>query len=515
MNYSKKYLNSYLTQILSIILNLLAILIVTPRLAAFPDYLGVYTLATSLISYLAYGDLGFLMASTKLAAEAYARNSKKDLAYIGFAAAISLVAWIIFAFGLVAFWRVYSEQKLTGHDDAFRNFFSYVMLTLICFSPVLILRRIVQIFYAIRLEDYYLRVFFAFGSLIKILGSFYIVKQDPYGVGHYFLFGNGVDLLLVLVCFGFSFRRYGYSLTDFIKSIRLDPQIFRETKGLATAGLLSTVCWILFFELDSLFLATFGSLEQVGLMTGCLMLVGYLRMLLGIIYSPFAVRFNYFSGHGDWTGLKQYCRDLIEVTFPVSVFFVLSIVLLVRPLMVSWLGGRYAEASLTTSFFVASFMFSFAQYPGSFLLITLERNREIALAAIFSVVVYWLGIIFLFDRIGILAIGIFKLISFVTMFVFYMYKIIEFVHIDLGKSLRAFLMPAILVAVMLVSLNQWVTTWLSFEKSYLNVLKVVLIGAVYSVCSILIFYILSRAFREAVKRAWTIAKDAFFKKKLA
>lgn len=506
----------YAAQFLSILLNVFSVAVVIPRLSSFPEHLGIYMLATSLLNYLAYGDFGFLLAGTKFAAEAYAKNNRRELEYTGFVMAVSLGSWIMFGLFIVGFLYFYEHTKMTTSPADLISFFRKVMLALLFFSPVMAVRRVLQTFFSIRLDDYYFRLFFSVGSVIKILSVFFLVHDQPSGVFHYFLFGNIVDTLVVGYCFFFICKHYNYTFYEIFMHMKFKKEIYNEVKGLAFSTLFSTFCWIAFFEMDSLFVATFGNLTQVGMIAICLLLVNYIRMLMGTFLSPFSVRFNHFTGVKDYEGLKNYCLDLIEFSFPFSILFISIIVLLLKPLFATWIGG-FEAVLLCTAFYIASFIFSFVQYPGGFLLISLEQNKAIAKLGLISLILFWSIVALFFRNYGLVTIGIGKFVCFFVTFLFYQKKILEFTKITFTNFFLLKWIKIILVVMVITGLNYYVEGHLlmNLTKSYRNLILVVFTGGIYMFVGIALYYAICGEFSDVAKKLTGQMKDAFYTKREA
>ena len=91
-SYTKNYLKIYVTQFLSIVINLSSLIIVIPYLTSNPQVYGIYSLCVSLLIFLSYADLGFMSAGYKYASEYYAQNNQKEeLEVVGFVSFILLV----------------------------------------------------------------------------------------------------------------------------------------------------------------------------------------------------------------------------------------------------------------------------------------------------------------------------------------------------------------------------------------------------------------------------------------
>ena len=76
--YTKNYIKIYLWRTLSIISGFLSLLVVVPHLSNDLELYGIYSFCISFTLYLTYADIGFLNAGQKYAAEAYAKNNRKE-----------------------------------------------------------------------------------------------------------------------------------------------------------------------------------------------------------------------------------------------------------------------------------------------------------------------------------------------------------------------------------------------------------------------------------------------------
>jgi len=76
--FSKKLIKLYIFRLIGILTAILSYTIVIPKLSSNVQAYGIYTVVVSLLLLLQYADLGFLGAGQKYAAEAFARDDRKE-----------------------------------------------------------------------------------------------------------------------------------------------------------------------------------------------------------------------------------------------------------------------------------------------------------------------------------------------------------------------------------------------------------------------------------------------------
>ena len=94
-SYSKKFIQIYFWQILTILSGFLSLFIVMPRLSNNPSIYGVYAICISFNVFLGRADLGFIATGFKYASEAIARNDKES--------EIKITAFVVFSYYCILF----------------------------------------------------------------------------------------------------------------------------------------------------------------------------------------------------------------------------------------------------------------------------------------------------------------------------------------------------------------------------------------------------------------------------
>ena len=153
-SYTKNYFKIYAAQLFAVVFNVLSLVIVIPYLSNNPGVYGIYSLCISFTIFLSYADLGFLNAGYKYASEYYAKNNKqKEIEITGFVSFILAVFIFILAVVLIllAFHPYWLIKNITGAKDIYiaKN----LLLILALFSPNMILQRMLQIIYGVRVHE--------------------------------------------------------------------------------------------------------------------------------------------------------------------------------------------------------------------------------------------------------------------------------------------------------------------------------------------------------------------------
>jgi O-antigen/teichoic acid export membrane protein len=157
-SYSKNYFKIYVFQILSILLGFVSLFIVVPYLSTDINTFGIYTVCVSVTIFLSYADLGFLGAGMKYAAECYSNNDRDgEMKIIGFS------HFMLFAFlGIFSIFFIYlsfnPQLLINGIKSGRETQIAHsLFLILALFSPTIILQRVLQMIFSIRLQDFILQ----------------------------------------------------------------------------------------------------------------------------------------------------------------------------------------------------------------------------------------------------------------------------------------------------------------------------------------------------------------------
>lgn len=506
-SYAKNYIKIYFWRGISIILNLLALFIVIPRLSSSPAIYGIYSVCISVAIYLSYADLGFLKAGVKYATEFFSQgNRKKEQEYLGFS--LFVLSLFVLIIASVFLSLSFSPDLLIkglnpGNEwDIASKLFKIQAL----FSLNVILLRFVDSVFAIRLETYISQRVRIIASLLKIVSVFYFFSENNYDIVGYFFFMMLLDFIAHICCIWLISRRYQYDLLFQVKSFRYNKRIFSHVKPLALGSFYITITWILYYELDQIAIGKILGAEAVAIYALAFTLLTYYRTLSGIIFSPFQARFNHFVGLGKVDELRGFYLNIIKTTMPVVVFTVVPIIVLAEPFILSWVGNQYQSSVLITKFLIASNLFMFINIPGSYLIISFERIRELYLINSLIVVVFWLGIFLLFGTLGTLSFAVFKLVVAIIAMFFYLKVALDFIKISLFNFcketvIKLFVPLALQILVLSIIKSEFI-----IYKSKIDLLLVLFSAASSIVLSFVVYGLFVKEFREKVGSFITLIK---------
>lgn len=403
--------------------------------------------------FLSYADLGFLGAGQKYAAEEYARgNLEVERRILGFCGFVLLVFVLICAAGFM-FLSVSPQsiiKDISGHE---RDVATSLFMILALAAPITVIQRITQMIYSVRIEDYIFQRFMIVASVVKIGSVFFFFRSGHYEIVNYYAFVQCANLAASLCALVVAERRYKYGIGRLFRSIRFDPALFAKTKDLAFSSLFLTLSWILYYECDNFVIGHVIGAEAVAVYAIGLTLMSFLRSLLGSVFSPFTSRFNHYIGLHDEDGLKHSLSLVLSLTIGPIVLFVTTILILMKPLVFTWVGPTYAGAIVIAQLLLACNIFASVYYPGSILLVAKERVRLLyGLGAVLPLI-YWGGIVVAYKALGLEAFGLFKLVAFSVTSMVYLFVILKYLGLSIGQFLERYvarILPAL--AILVISL---------------------------------------------------------------
>ncbi|WP_131667053.1 MATE family efflux transporter [Chryseobacterium taiwanense] len=482
--------------------------VVLPYLTSDPITYGIYSVCISFSIFLVYADLGFMGAGQKYAAEYFAKGDKEEeMKVIGFTNFILLVFLLLFSIGFFIL-SIQPELLVKGIKSAQQEYVaSSLLLILAVFTPTTLLQRLLQMIFGIRMEDFIVQRTNIFGSIFKILSVLWFFREGQYDIVGYFLFTQIVNLLAALVSLIIARKRYDYDFRALFLAVCFNKDVFDKTKSLAFTSLFITISWILYYELDSIAIGKLLGANQVAVYAIGLTVLSFFRSILGILFSPFSVRFNHFIGNGDEEGLKSFYLQVVSILAPIIVFPIITIAILARPIVFSWVGPNYSESVIVIQFLVFCNIFAFVTYPTNFMLIAKERQRTLYFINTLLPFVFWTGIIFTINIWGVNSFAVFKLLAFVFS-AFVLYKLmIDYLKLTFLDSVGKIFLPMFFPLLFLIFGSFLVRDYLPLEQSKINLVIVAVVMGGLIVISFVIQYFASEKWRQQMTKTLGLFKS--------
>ena len=138
-----------------------------------------------------------------------------------------------------------------------------LLLILAFSSPSVILQRMMQIIYGVRVQDYILQTILIIISILKISSVYFFAGNGDYNITGYFLFCQLITTAGLIFAVFYAGKKYSISLKVLGASIRFSKKIYQSIKGLAFNSLYVTIAWILFYEIDPYAIAKLSGAEAV------------------------------------------------------------------------------------------------------------------------------------------------------------------------------------------------------------------------------------------------------------
>ncbi len=497
--YTKNYIKIYFWQGVSLVLNFLSMFIVVPYLTSQPTIYGIYSVCISFSIFLAYADLGFMGAGQKYAAEYFAKGDEdQEIKVIGLSIFILLIFLGLFSIGFFILSQqpeilVKGINTLDQHKIA-----SLLLLILSIFTPTTLLQRLLQMIFGIRMEDFIIQRTNILGSIIKIISVLWFFKKGDYDIVGYFLFTQIVNFTTTLIALYIAKKRYNYNFIFLFYSIRFDKVIFNKTKGLAFASLFITISWIMYYELDSVAIGKILGANQVAIYAIGLTVLSFFRSILGILFSPFNVRFNHFVGIGDENALKSFYLQIVSIFAPIVIFPIIVIAILSSSIVLTWVGSEYMQSIEVVQLLVLCNVFAFITYPTNSMLIAKEKQKVLYFVNALLPFIFWVGIVFTVNFWGVKSFAIFKLIAFLISALFLFRLMIVYLKLDLFSSIKTIFFPMLLPVLILILASFFIKSFLPQEKSKMNLLIVAFTMGCLIIMAFIIQFFSSRNFRMQI-----------------
>lgn len=516
-SYLSNYLKIYFWQGLAFVMRIFSLFVVTPFLTQNPTLFGIYSVCVSVTIFLIYADLGFLRATQKYAAESYAKkNRDEEMRFIGFGGFILLIFTLICTL-VFYFLAIYPELILKSLDTHEKNkIASQLFLILAIFTPLTIFQRMSSMIFDIRLDGYINQRISLFSSLISILSTFYFFRSGNYNIIGYFLFSQILNFIAVISAFYLAKSMYNYNLKLLFKNVRLNIEIYEKTKKLAYSGLYIIVMWILFYELDQIVISKLMGPTKVALYVIAFSFSSIFRSIFGILFSPFTVRANHFIENKD--RFKNFCKNIIIFCAPLVVLPTISFVIIAKPFVLTWVGESYNESILLARIFPLTFTMSFISYTLTIVLLANEKTKEMYVVSTLQPLIYWIGIMLTYSKIGILSFGIFKLVATLFSEIYCLHLLIKYLSISLKEFLKLIYPILFSVILLIFTLTYLSNNILPLQKSKSNLFIVFLATGFCILLGFVVQYFSSNLFRTTINNIFCkISQNRiwFFKKSLS
>lgn len=491
-----KYIKIYIWQFISIVLNFGTLFIVTPYLSSNKALFGIYTIIVSLNLFLSYADLGFISAGLKYASESYAKGDRKEeTRIIGFVAFVFSIFVGLFLLATLVL-SIYPDLIVSDLTQDERSISRTLLLILSLFSPTFVLQRMLQVIFAVRLEDYYFQRLLIISNIVKILSTFYFFSGNDYPLISYFLFTQVCNAVAMLAGIRVIRRRLDYDLKLLWQSFRYSKELFQKTRKLAFSSVVLTICWILYYQLDPFVIGKLSGANTVAIYAIGMTLLTYVRSVYGILFSPFTARFNHYIGTGDTDGLRKVFINVLAITLPLTAFPVICIALTTKTLVINWVGPAYSSSILIAQLLVLCYLFSFISSPAGILIIARERVKMIYITSTMLPAIFWVGIAITYSFWGVLSFAVFKLVAFTFSAITYFIVSSRVLQISITELGRKIILPALLPSLIVIGACLLVRDYLPTGHNKVHLFTYLASIGVICLLGIIVYYFFSTTFKK-------------------
>ena len=220
-----------------------------------------------------------------------------------------------------------------------------------------------------------------------------------YMICEYFLFINAVTIICCLITISIIRRTENYRFREVIKAIRWSKPVFDQTKYLAFSSLGSTVAWLLYYELDLIYIGKLFTITDVAYYSICFTILNFIRNISNILYGPYSQRFNHFVALNDEHSIKHLLHTLVKNTYPLYVFGCCLLSSISFYFVMLWVGKDYMPSVPILSVLAFFFIFQYISQPAGYLAIAKEKYTIINVQSI-GMSILFIALIFLLRATG-------------------------------------------------------------------------------------------------------------------
>ena len=479
-DYTSNYIKNSLFQILATGIGFLSLFIVVPFLSENKVLYGIYSVCISLSIFFNYADFGFITACQKYTGEFYAQNDiKEEIRTVGFTSFVLILFVLIIGvcllpialFPHILIYDIKSEDEIVA---------TILIISLILSAPFIGAKRICNVIYSCRIEQYKYQMYTLVGHLIKLMSVLVFFTGDRYMLVEYFIFIQVVDVLITVLLIIYIFRHYDYNFRLLLSSFRFDKRIWLLVRDLVGASIFTTISWILYYEMDLIVLAKITTPENLALYSVAFTFLTLVRNYFSVIYSSFSPRFNHYVGLNDSSGLRIFYIKNIVVLLPIVLFPLLLFLIAGYPLIISWVGEGYEETVVIAKILVAGNILAILSYPSTQYIIATNRIKDLILSSALMPFVFYGGIVCTFSFLGILSFALFKSLAQILSAIYRSAICFKKMEINFGRILNKVTRDYFLPSTCLIILSFFIIDYMAAQKTAVNLIyNLGLLGIVF------------------------------------
>jgi O-antigen/teichoic acid export membrane protein len=478
-SYNKEILKNYLFSFSNLFLRTSLNLIAIPILSDTPDILAIYSVCISFGIFFRYSDFGFIAAGKKYAAEhVISKDFNMQLSLLGNSFSISFLISLIFS---VLLFIISFTPEIIIPDLENNSQYSYVAsillktLSISCIFQVF--SNYITSFFDINLKKYYFETLSICSGLVLLLVFLCIDKTNQDWILTYYITLKVLDFIVLIALVFLINKTFKIRFLELLFNFRIRFNLFVKGLKLSFTSIITSVCALIFYELDNLFLAQKSDLISISFYSVAALGPFVIKLVFSLLYSPFNSIFNYLKNKESL--YKDYIRKIIIFFFPLTFTGIITIVLFSEELIFSYVGSNFLNSIWPFRYLCLAWSFSFIIHPTAIYFFSLEFNKRIILCGLIPPTVFWVLNFYHLEfqkNISIETFCLNKLYSSLTILPFYLYYLLKDNILNLKlivKLLKSLIISSLILSIFYYSFNHILFN----EKNMLGLIfNILLIG---------------------------------------
>jgi O-antigen/teichoic acid export membrane protein len=228
----------------------------------------------------------------------------------------------------------------------------------------------------------------------------------------------------------------------------------------------------------------------------------FTRTLMSAFFSPFQTKFNHLRGLRDDSMLNTYFSKLVELAAPISLILPIGIIVLMRPLIIAWIGFDYTQSIMISRVLMINLMFAFIAGPINLVALAKEKYRFLLISSLALPLFYLVFFLLLNKNFGLISLPMAKVLTIFSSLLINLILFKTVMSFPLGKLLSNIVFqisfPLLLLAGLLfITMPMWD---IEVGKDIFVFFKIITIGGVCISISSLSYYFINPNTRNLISR---------------
>ena len=224
-------------------------------------------------------------------------------------------------------------------------------------------------------------------------------------------------------------------------------------------------------------------------------------------------RYNHLIDNKNENALKALLNNVISYSMPLCVITITTLILLMEPIIISWVGASYSKAVIFSRILIGLTVFSFINIPANHIFNSKLKYNYIYIIGVIAPILFLLGILLGRQVFGVLIIPYSKLSVSIFIFIFCLIGIFHLINFT--KIIKKIILQLLIVTLIIIPnlVNLILPILNIYDKSSTNLFIILFFASCIIIFSYLFVMLTVKSYRyEVINLAKTLLSSIDSKK---